>query len=533
VADRWIYHAQAYFALATFFLVGWCLLFVVHRFRDADFHDRRQTLRELASGPAHDRWSRRVVLIASLMLFAAVLRLAWQGAPLLIASAITLLVTIALALSDRLPTVARIVTTTISLPLLGVDRVGKYGHASVTTPDSPNQSTPMAVVLPVVALLVFGGIFVMANPDLVSTVSNWLSNWAERFWLFISNLSIWEIPFCILAFFVGAGLMRPFLSLSHEPMLRLLGTQGSDFSAWVDETVSNQVAASEQTTEASSLYPAFRNTLLTLIALFAAYLIFEFTTLWARDFPAGFYYAGYAHEGAAWLTVALALATLTMSFIFTGQIHRDHRVGRLMKLAWVWSAMNLMLAVAVYNRLSIYVGYNGMTRMRTIGFFGITLVVTGLILVIWKISRRRSFAWLIQVQSLALIVAAICYSLFPVDYVVHRYNASAVAMGYLQPSVMIAVKPINDEGMFPLFDLLDTSDPIIREGVRAQMAERQLAIESYSWDRPWHWHRTQYSKTRLYRKLQQFESNWTDYRTDADARTKAIERLKTYAMQWY
>ena len=49
------------------------------------------------------------------------------------------------------------------------------------------------------------------------------------------------------------------------------------------------------------VYPAFRNTLLTVIALFAAYLVFEFKTLWFRVFPEGFYYSGYAHQGAAWL----------------------------------------------------------------------------------------------------------------------------------------------------------------------------------------------------------------------------------------
>ncbi len=56
-------------------------------------------------------------------------------------------------------------------------------------------------------------------------------------------------------------------------------------------------------------YPALRNTLWTVIGLFAVYLVFEFMTLWFRSLPPGFYYAGYARERAAWLTVALALAT--------------------------------------------------------------------------------------------------------------------------------------------------------------------------------------------------------------------------------
>ena len=54
-------------------------------------------------------------------------------------------------------------------------------------------------------------------------------------------------------------------------------------------------------------YAAVRNTLACVIGLFAVYLAFEFATLWFREFPKGFYYSGYAHQGAAWLTAALAL----------------------------------------------------------------------------------------------------------------------------------------------------------------------------------------------------------------------------------
>ena len=208
-----------------------------------------------------------------------------------------------------------------------------------------------------------------------------------------------------------------------------------------------------QSAEKSTWYPAFRNTLITLIGLFAVYLVFEFATLWKHDFPTGFYYAGYAHKGAAWLTFALALATAFLSLIFRNSMLSDPRLGRVRRLAWVWSGLNLLLAVAVYNRLLIYVGYNGMTRMRTVGFFGITLVVIGFCLVLCKIAPTkngsyRSFWWLIRAQLIALLLTVIAYSVFPVDYIANRYNVSRVQAGYLHPSVMIAVKPISDEGVF-------------------------------------------------------------------------------------
>lgn len=112
---------------------------------------------------------------------------------------------------------------------------------------------------------------------------------------------------------------------------------------------------------------------------------------------------------------------------------------------------------------------------------------------------------------MALPLAVVLYFLVPVDYVAHRYNVSRVAGGYLNPSVMIAVKPIDDEGIFPLLDLVNHPGESIREGVLAMLAKRQRQIEAYSRDTPWSGHRYQYSKTVLYQKLLSQKSTWDPY----------------------
>ena len=188
-----------------------------------------------------------------------------------------------------------------------------------------------------------------------------------------------------------------------------------------------------------------------VIGLFAAYLVFEFQTLWFREFPKGFYYAGYAHEGAAWLTVALALATLVLSLDLSRRTcSRDPRLARLQRLAWIWSALNLLLALTVYHRMSIYIDFNGMTRMRTIGLFGITTVVVGFVLVLWKIVHHRDFLWLIQRQLWTLAIAIYLFALTPVDTLVHTYNVRQILAGDLAPSVQISVHPISAEGYLVL-----------------------------------------------------------------------------------
>jgi hypothetical protein len=452
-----------------------------------------------------------VTIVGLLWLCAA--RLSWSGAGLTVAAAVLLVFALAMVASGYLPLVLEAFAFAGRVLIDGL--VWIFGHRLPGAPAVGRRTSPRATyLLPLSATLVFGGIFVLANPDLLDLVSTRISRVADRLWGWVAGISIWETPFCLMAFVLGAGLLRPLV-----PMLRIGPT---DSSHVVDP----------RDAQPSPLFAAYRNTLAVLIVLFAVYLVFEFTTLWRRDFPPGFYYAGYAHQGAAWLTFALALATGLLSLVFSGAMLRDPRLRWVRVLAWVWSAQNLLLAAAVYNRLMIYVGYNGLTRLRVVAFFGTTVVIIGFVLVLGKIINNRSFWWLIRAQLVALALTVIVYSLFPVDYLAQRYNAAQVAGGYLHPAVMIAVKPIDDEGLFPVIGLTDVDDPIIREGVLAMLAQRQLEIEAKS-EEDWHWTKFQAATDLLYRQLALHKSRWSEYLDGTANRKAAIESFRNYAMQWY
>jgi hypothetical protein len=169
--------------------------------------------------------------------------------------------------------------------------------------------------------------------------------------------------------------------------------------------------------------------------------------------------------------VALAAATLVLSFVFRRRIFQDPRLPKLQRLAWIWSALNLLLAISVYNRMLIYVDFNGMTRMRVVGFLGISAVVIGFALVIWKIVSRRSFVWLIHRQLWTLVLATYLLAVLPVDALVHSYNVRRILAGDPAPSVQIMVHPIRASGVLVLTPLANCNDEIIRDGVRALLAE--------------------------------------------------------------
>ncbi len=463
------------------------------------------------------QWAKRkTAMVVALILWAIAARLVWSGGVLLWLVGLLFVAGLALAAAGEFPFVIESVTLAARAWIDGLYRVCLGSPwRTVNLDDARAMRAGNNLTFPIIAAIAFGSLFVFANPDLAQWFGGRLKQWQTWVWKFAGGFSVWELPFCIFALVIGAGLMRPLrpLFMAGPRPVDAMRTMPADTP--------------------SPLYEAFRNTLWTLIVLFAAYLCFEFVTLWRRDFPPGFYYAGYAHQGAAWLTVALALATMILSFMFSSAMLSDTRLSRLRSLAWIWSLENFLLAIAVYNRLGIYINYNGMTRMRTIGLFGITVVVIGLVLVLIKIKRERSFWWLVRFQLLALFLTVTAYLLFPVDYVAQRYNAARIRQGRLHPAVMIAVKPIDDEGVFPLLQLIDTEDQKIREGVRAMLAERQLRIERFSRDGDWHWTQFEGAKAMLYPELAKNESKWATYRGDAVARQRAIDRFVAYSMQWY
>ena len=102
----------------------------------------------------------------------------------------------------------------------------------------------------------------------------------------------------------------------------------------------------------------------------------------------------------------------------------------------------MLLAIAVYHRLYIYIGFNGMTRMRMVGIFGISAVLVGFLLVLWKIARNRGFLWLLHRHLWTVAMAVYVYSVIPVDVVVVQYNVHRILAGDPAQSVQISVHPI-------------------------------------------------------------------------------------------
>ncbi|QDS95063.1 hypothetical protein FF011L_38470 [Roseimaritima multifibrata] len=443
-----------------------------------------------------------------------ILRLVWQGSGLAFWIGLGMIPAFVYALANFVPYTPDWLYYVGSLPLISYRRIACYLDGYYHGRQQTNPKRWLNLGLPLVVLILFGGIFILANPSLIEYVSNAATRFGNSLIDLLKNLSVAEILFCMMVGYLGFGSVRPRL-VKPRPEITTLAT-----------------AAEEQP---SSLYVPFRNSLLTVVALFGVYLCFEFSTLWFRDFPEGFYYAGYAHRGAAWLTIALGLATVVLSFIFRGDTLLDPRRSLLRKLAWAWSLQNLLLALSVYNRMAIYIDFNGMTRMRTIGLFGITTVLVGFVFVLIKIIQERSFLWLLRRQLWVLSLAVVIYALLPVDWLVHRYNVKQVMAGEIAPAVQISVHPINNEGYLALFPLLNHDDEIVRNGIQAMLAKRYQFLQSQRQDsvHQTKWTAYQGAEVTLWNRLTAEQAVFQSYLDDQAAQDLAIKMFDQHVAEWY
>ena len=460
----------------------------------------------LALGAARRGWDCTTrVLFPLLVVLAA--RLVWCGSVTTALVGLVLLVAAAMALSGLRPYLENWGMFLFSVPGSMFGGLGDYARSTKNIKGCP-PSMWVTVGLPALALVLFATIFLRANPDHWTWIGGQLSEFFQQ-WREYLPTSL-EVAFWVLVAGVAIAWLRP---------------------GWLHRYCTRAGEEPRPATGGLSLplYQGYRNTLITVIALFSAYLAFEFHTLWFRQFPEGFHYSGYSHEGAFWLTVALALSTLMLSTIFQGATLNHPQVGRLKTLAWIWSGLNLLLAAAVFHRLFIYIEFNGMTRMRVVAMLGVLAVIAGFALVLAKITWNKSFLWLFRRQIWAVSLAAYLFVVLPVDLWVNQFNVRQVLSGNLAPSVQIAMHPTSSEGQLQLAPLLECDDAIIRDGVRGLLALQLDRIERRT-PRESHWSEYQFADELLSSQLAKVDG--LD-ETSADGHRLAVQAFKDYAFQWW
>ncbi len=444
-------------------------------------------------------------------------RMVWQGNPAVATAAVLMLGLLSFRLRCRtLPLLVPLFQWTTCM----IDGLFNW---LLTIRDSrfsgwfPTSRCLLVIGVPCLIGLAFLGPFVLSHPNLVTALWEWMYEGLLCFELWLAGLNIFELLLLFAVACISFGLLLPNLTL------------GSD----IDWSTSRKALPC-----ADTVYLLIRNSLTAVLIVFIPFLAYEFYSLWSHDFPPGFYYSGYAHQGAAWLTVALAMSTAVLSLMFSPSVHQHTKLVVLQRLATAWLICNVILAIAAYHRLAIYVEFNGMTRMRIVGYFGVTCVLVGFAMVLQRVYGRCSLPWLLQSQVWALAGALYLLSIFPSDWYAHRWNADRIGQGRSEPAVQIAVHPISDEGYLPLFPLLNTDKPILRDGIRALLAARLVEFERSESKESSALGRSafatfQASGAKLREELESRRETLEEFRASRSTREAAFEKFRVWAMQWY
>ncbi len=316
-----------------------------------------------------------------------------------------------------------------------------------------------AIVIPFGIVLTFAVIFVNANPGLqkyFDQLNTWILDLLRRIdWTFEWLPSFDELFVWILLGVTLAGLLAARCWKNDE-----------DAAPAADEKNGKETNIETSTENYCVYYSMFRNTLIGVIAIFAVNLIYELVTRLTWDPPAGFCFGTYCHNGASWLTLALALTTLILAAIFCTKTYQDSRIFALKVLASFWIAENVLLAGFIYARLWIYVQQTGLTRLRVVGFFGTTAIVIALFWMTLKIFQQKNTRWLLQRYAFTVAALFWLYSILPIDAIVWRCNTEMILSGNNGPLVHLADQNISLEGLVQTAPLWTSEDPEIRKGAK-------------------------------------------------------------------
>jgi len=135
--------------------------------------------------------------------------------------------------------------------------------------------------------------------------------------------------------------------------------------------------------------------------IFAVQNGLDIAFLWSgAPLPDGLTLASYAHRGAYPLIATALLAALFV----TVTLRPGSRMAAnapLRRLVYLWIAQNVLLVASTMLRTLDYIEAYSLTRLRIAALLWMALVAIGLVLICYRLWRRRSDAWLINANLLA------------------------------------------------------------------------------------------------------------------------------------
>lgn len=283
---------------------------------------------------------------------------------------------------------------TLTMSLSPFRDLGLLRLARKRRPASALKLAPL--ILPAAAVLLFGLLFIWANPVL------------ENFAMSVDGGSL----FAVLS--INRLILWVFTSMIVWSLLRagaIYLPKGADYEA---ERVDGRIVR---------LFSA-QSVLIALVlcnAIFALQNGLDLTYLWAGEtLPNGMTHAQYAHRGAYPLILTALLAGAFVLVALRRGAPSEHDT-RIRALIYFWLAQNVFLVASAMLRTLNYIEDYSLTMLRLSALIWMGLVAFGFVLIVARILMGKSGRWLINANALAAA---------GVLYVLAFTNLSGIIAGY-------------------------------------------------------------------------------------------------------
>jgi Domain of unknown function (DUF4173) len=206
-------------------------------------------------------------------------------------------------------------------------------------------------------------------------------------------------------------------------------------------------------------------TLLLLNGMFLAENILDLRYVWSGiSLPSGMSYADYVHRGS-YALIATALLAGTLVIFSLQPASRSEASVPVRWLVYFWTFQNVFLVASAARRTLSYIDAYGMTLWRLSGLIWMGLVGLGLALIMARVIMRQSNLWLVNANlGAAFLVLLIC-GLIDFKGVVANWNAeraiAQIAAGPNIQSLDIDIDYLRDLGpsALPAIELLGRATP--------------------------------------------------------------------------
>ncbi|QDZ08250.1 DUF4173 domain-containing protein [Sphingomonas panacisoli] len=162
--------------------------------------------------------------------------------------------------------------------------------------------------------------------------------------------------------------------------------------------------------------------LITFNALFAIENGLDIAFLWSgAPLPKGVTLASYAHQGAYPLIATALLAGLFV-LVALRPGSETAKVPLIRRLVVAWVAQNVFLVASSILRTTDYIAAYSLTVLRIAALLWMGLVAIGLVLIVWRMLRGKSSAWLINANAAAAGIVLFACTIVDLGSVAATWN---------------------------------------------------------------------------------------------------------------